>query len=49
LLDAAALTMLENAEPFPEPPPEVEGDNFNFSIPVVFAARMGRGAEEVGR
>jgi periplasmic protein TonB len=39
LLDAAALTMVERAEPFPEPPPEVKDDRLEFTLPVIFANR----------
>ena len=37
LLDAAALTMVERAEPFPKPPAEVTDDRLAFSVPVAFA------------
>jgi periplasmic protein TonB len=39
LLDAAALRMVERAEPFPEPPAEVKDDGLSFTVPVIFAAR----------
>ena len=39
LLDAAALTMVERAEPFPEPPAEVSDDRLTFTVPVIFANR----------
>ena len=39
LLDAAALGMVERAEPFPEPPAEVRDDGLTFLVPVIFAAR----------
>jgi periplasmic protein TonB len=39
LLDAAALRMVERAEPFPEPRAEVRDDGLSFIVPVVFAAR----------
>ena len=39
LLDAAALTMVERAEPFPEPPPEVKDDSLDFTVPVIFTSR----------
>jgi protein TonB len=39
LLDAAALRMVERAEPFPEAPAEVSDDGLKFSVPVIFAAR----------
>jgi protein TonB len=37
LLDAAALRMVERAEPFPEPPAEVSDDSLTFKVPVIFA------------
>ena len=40
LLDAAALTMVERAEPFPEPPVEVGDERITFMVPVVFAGRQ---------
>ncbi|WP_157676622.1 energy transducer TonB [Afipia sp. GAS231] len=36
LLDTAALSMVERAAPFPEPPTEVGDDRFNFTVPVIF-------------
>jgi protein TonB len=39
LLDAAALTMVERAEPFPEPPAEVKDDGLSLTVPVIFANR----------
>jgi protein TonB len=36
LLDAAALRMVERAEPFPEPPAEVKDERFTFMLPVTF-------------
>jgi len=39
LLDAAALRMIERAEPFPEPPAEVRDDRFTFTVPITFANR----------
>ncbi|WP_245310342.1 energy transducer TonB family protein [Bradyrhizobium jicamae] len=39
LLDAAALTMVERAEPFPEPPAEVKDEEISFTVPVFFAVR----------
>jgi protein TonB len=35
-LDEAALAMVERAEPFPEPPPELKEDTFTFTVPVFF-------------
>ncbi len=40
LLDAAALSMVDRAEPFPEPPAEVSDERFTFAVPVTFAARQ---------
>jgi protein TonB len=37
LLDAAALAMVERAEPFPEPPAKVTDDRLTFMVPVAFA------------
>jgi periplasmic protein TonB len=39
LLDAAALRMVERAEPFPEPPAEISDDRLTFTVPVIFAKR----------
>ena len=39
LLDAAALRMVERAEPFPEPPADVSNDRFIFVVPFNFANR----------
>lgn len=39
LLDAAALTMVERAAPFPEAPAEVRDDRLTFMVPVTFASR----------
>lgn len=39
LLDAAALAMVERAEPFPEAPLEVKDDSLDFTVPVIFARR----------
>jgi|GEM_PF-1969132 len=39
LLDAAALTTVERAEPFPEPPAEVPDDKLRFTVPLTFAGR----------
>jgi protein TonB len=36
LLDAAALTMIDQAEPFPEPPAKVTDDKLAFMVPVNF-------------
>ena len=36
LLDAAALRMIERAEPFPKPPAVVETDKFTFVVPLKF-------------
>jgi len=41
LLDAAALGMVERAEPFPEPPAEVSADRLIFTVPVMFQWRPG--------
>jgi periplasmic protein TonB len=38
LLDAAALRMVERAEPFPEPPAEVT--DLTFMMPVIFARQL---------
>jgi protein TonB len=35
-LDEAALAMVERAEPFPEPPPELKEDTFSFTVPIFF-------------
>lgn len=35
-LDEAALAMVDRAEPFPEPPPELKDDTFTFTVPVFF-------------
>ena len=40
VLDAAALRMVERAEPFPEPPAEVKGDEHAFTMPVIFARKQ---------
>ena len=45
LLDAAALMMVERAEPFPEPPAEVKDDGLRFAVDLVFV----RGTEEQER
>lgn len=37
LLDTAALSMIERAEPFPEPPAELSDDSFAFTLPINFA------------
>lgn len=39
LLDAAALRMVEQAEPFPEPPAEVKDERYTFMLPVIFTKR----------
>lgn len=39
ILDTAALTLIERAEPFPEPPAEVRDDSFTFTVPIKFASR----------
>ncbi|XUM20025.1 energy transducer TonB family protein [Bradyrhizobium oligotrophicum S58] len=39
LLDTAALSMVERAEPFPAPPAELSDDNFTFTLPIKFANR----------
>ena len=38
-LDAAALRIIERAEPFPEPPAEVKDDTSSFTVPIVFEKR----------
>jgi protein TonB len=40
LLDAAALRMVERAEPFPEPPAEVKDNGLAFTVPVVFRKQL---------
>ena len=39
LLDAAALTMIARAEPFPEPPAEVTEDKPTLTVSLIFAGR----------
>ena len=39
VLDAAALRMVERAEPFPEPPAEASDDRLTFVVPFNFANR----------
>jgi protein TonB len=35
-LDAAALAIIERADPFPAPPPEVKDDMLRFTVPMTF-------------
>jgi len=39
LLDAAALTMVERAEPFPQSPADMKDEELSFTVPVIFAGR----------
>lgn len=43
-LDEAALTIVARAEPFPEPPAELKGDSFSFTVPINFSPRRFGGA-----
>ncbi|TCU73473.1 protein TonB [Bradyrhizobium sp. R2.2-H] len=38
-LDAAVLAIFDRAQPFPEPPAELKGDKFSFTVPIVFSLR----------
>ncbi|CAL74964.1 hypothetical protein; putative signal peptide [Bradyrhizobium sp. ORS 278] len=38
-LDKEALTMIERAQPFPAPPPDMSDDHLTLSVPLVFAPR----------
>ena len=38
--DAAALAMLERANPVPPPPPVVADDGLSFTLPVIFHAKV---------
>jgi len=37
-LDAEAIAMVQRAQPFPAPPPEVRDDTLKFELPVVFSS-----------
>lgn len=37
ILDAAALAMVDRAQPFPAPPPELDDDRLSFVVPVIFS------------
>jgi protein TonB len=39
-LDAAALAIVERAQPFPEAPSELKGDTLSFTVPIVFTGRQ---------
>jgi periplasmic protein TonB len=36
LLDAEAMALVERAQPFPPPPPEVTDDNLTMAVPIIF-------------
>lgn len=38
-LDAATLAMIRSAQPLPAPPPDVAGNNFQFSVPIRYNIR----------
>ena len=38
-LDAEATSLIERAQPFPPPPPEVEGDTITLVVPIDFSLR----------
>ena len=38
--DAAALAMLQRANPVPPPPPLVADDGLTFTLPVIFNAKI---------
>jgi protein TonB len=38
-LDEETLALVQRAQPFPEPPPGVLGDEIKFMVPVRFAIR----------
>ena len=40
VLDEAALMIVARAEPFPEPPAELKGESFSFSVPIIFHGRQ---------
>ncbi|WP_249137062.1 energy transducer TonB family protein [Bradyrhizobium canariense] len=39
-LDAAALAIVERAQPFPEAPSELTESSFSFTVPIVFRGRQ---------
>jgi protein TonB len=41
--DAAALDMLKRSDPVPQPPPLVADEGLNFSVPVIFRVKGGKG------
>ena len=38
-LDAEATALIERAQPFPPPPPEVEGDTITLLVPIDFSLK----------
>jgi protein TonB len=38
-LDQETLALVQRAQPFPAPPPEVPGDEIKFMVPVRFSLR----------
>jgi protein TonB len=38
-LDTEAVAMVERAQPFPTPPPEIDDDNLKLTLPLVFNGR----------
>ncbi len=46
LLDAAALTMVEQAAPFPEVPAQATDDMLTFKVPVAFTTKTPSWAEQ---
>jgi protein TonB len=42
LLDAAALSMVEQAQPYPVPPAEVGDDQLTFRVPIIFSSKKPR-------
>jgi protein TonB len=41
VLDEESLALIERSQPFPAPPPELDGDRQTLSIPLVFRGRSG--------
>jgi periplasmic protein TonB len=46
-LDAEAIAMVQRAQPFPPPPPEVRDDTLRFELPVVFSSPRPRPASAI--
>jgi protein TonB len=39
LLDEETLALVQRAQPFPAPPPDVPGDEIKFAVPVRFSIK----------